>query len=230
MCRTPTDVMGTSQGSSLESKVDSSIVKSKVDSSTVMKTPASAWTFRIAWAPVKAVTGESSVRYDVQFNGWGGKRHTFRTVDDVPGIELPNRIVREKVGDTFTVQIRILHVYSNGFGEWSEASKPFSVAKPSPSDFMVAPVSKPKSPEAASAGVLALEALPYAATRKSREPTSHYLWEKGFDSPEEQNQKQALTARKASAKPVKKCGNDGKREGSVLRRLISGFRRATAKA
>lgn len=138
-----------------------------VDSSSIMKTPASSWTFRVSWTSPKVATvsGQSSVRYDVQFIGEEtGKRHTFRTTDDLPGIILPNRMVREKIGDTFTVQIRILN--NDGVGEWSDRSNVLSVAKPSPNQ--VKQARRPQqslSPTSATRPVV-LEALPYTAARK----------------------------------------------------------------
>lgn len=159
-----------------------------------MKSVASSWTFRLAWAPTVSPNGETSTRYDVQLIGWGGKRHTFRTPDDMPGIVLPYRLVREQVGDTFTAQIRVLNL--QGVGVWSEVSSVLSIAKPSPTNAMVSPkplLVVPKSPS--SPKELALEALPYVATRK------------------------------APAKPAKKDGNAAKRPGSIFERLISGFKR-----
>eukprot|EP00746_Dinoflagellata_sp_MGD_P163973 gnl/MRDRNA2_/MRDRNA2_92337_c0_seq1.p1 gnl/MRDRNA2_/MRDRNA2_92337_c0~~gnl/MRDRNA2_/MRDRNA2_92337_c0_seq1.p1 ORF type:complete len:192 (+),score=31.52 gnl/MRDRNA2_/MRDRNA2_92337_c0_seq1:81-656(+) len=156
MCRTPINVDAGSQEASCWLEL-------KVDASTIMKTPESSWRFRIAWAPVKSMTGESSMQYDVQFIGWGGKRYTFRTADGEAGIVLPNRMIREKVGDTFTVQIRALSNHS--FGEWSQTSRVMSVAKPSPNEVTATP--RPESPPALLSGELAVEAFPYIATRKT---------------------------------------------------------------
>lgn len=109
-----------------------------VDSSSIMKTPASAWTFRIDWAPLVTAKGQW---YHVKLTDVEtGKRHTFRTPDDLPGVTLLNREVREKVGDTFSVQIRL--VDRDGVGEWSETSEVLSVAKASPNWVTVYTVSR----------------------------------------------------------------------------------------
>jgi len=181
-----------------DSKEGSSPLHVKVDSCTIKKTAASSWSFRLAWAPIMAVNGKSAVRYDVQFVGKNsGKRHTFRTADDTPGIVLPNRLVREKVGDEFTVHIRtVLMIDDNvhSVGEWSEVSSVLSVAKPSPSQNLMTATPRP-SPTPPSPSSPVLEALPYGATRK------------------------------VPAKPVTTCGNAAKRQRSVFERLMSGFRR-----
>jgi len=103
-----------------------------VDSSSIMKAPASAWSFRIGWAPVAPADSQSTIiRYQVQLICVEtGKRHAFYTPDDLPSVVLANREVRQKVGDAFTVQIRVLR--SDNVGVWSEASEVFSVAKSSP--------------------------------------------------------------------------------------------------
>jgi len=183
-----------------------------VDSSSIMKTPASAWTFRIGWAPLvtaMAARGPawralvSTVRYDVKFICVEtGKSHTFRTPDDLPGVVLQNDLVRKKVGETFSVRIRVLN--SDGLGEWSETSEVFSVAKPSSYLPLAtiparpqAPKRAPPSPSELAKELGGLEALPYTARRDD---------------------------------PVKKCGGATKRQGSFLDRLMSKFRRPTAMA
>merc|ERR1719420_613121 len=104
----------------------------------MMKSPASPWSFKIAWEPPVRANGCSKIRYDVKFSSKeADKWHTFRTVDDEPDIELPDRVIREKIGEIFTVQIRILN--SHGRGEWSEASRVFSVAKCSRYQVQMAP-------------------------------------------------------------------------------------------
>jgi len=192
MCRTPTQLMEASTPVCTP-KRSSSPCSLKVDSTTIMKSIASSWTFRLAWAPTVSPNGESSTRYDVQLIGWGGKRHTFRTPDDMPAIVLPYRLVREQVGDTFTAQIRVLNLH--GVGAWSEVSSVLNIAKPSPTNAMVVPKPFPLPKSPSSQGEIALEALPYVATRK------------------------------APAKFAKKDGNAAKRPGSIFERLISGFKR-----
>jgi len=193
---------------------DSSTVSSpeqpKVDPSTIYKFAASSWTFRIAWAPVQTTTDPSTVRYDVEFVGeQTGEQHTCRTPNNVPSIELPTRLFRGKVGDTFIIQIRVLNITTTsrtyGVGEWSETSSAFSVARPSPSSMMAEkrpPPSPPESEESSppSPRDQVLEALPYAATRRAQ---------------------------------AKNYANDAKRskcQGSFFQRLVSGFRRPAAKA
>merc|ERR1719377_383299 len=102
MCRTASTP--TSQEGSCPEIVDSlttSILMVLVDSSSIIKAPASAWSFRIGWAPVAQAADSQStiIRYQVQLTCVEtGKRHAFYTPDDLPSIVLSNREVREKVG------------------------------------------------------------------------------------------------------------------------------------
>jgi len=70
-------------------------------------------------------------------------RHTFHTSDDSPDIVLPNRLVQKEIGETFTVQIRMLN--SNDVGQWSEVSHVLSLAKDSPLQVMKKPRQQPPS-------------------------------------------------------------------------------------
>jgi len=200
MCRTPLID---------DSKAGSSPPHSKIASCTITKTPASSWTFRLAWKPMLVVSGNSAMRYDVRLVGEeNGKRHTFRTADNSPGIVLPNRVVRDKVGDTFTVQIRIVNPdKGHEVGEWSETSTIHSVAKASPGQMMVTATPRPPpTPSPSSPTEPALEALPYAATRKVPVKVD----------------KTSFHARKVTGLT---CGSAVKRQGSIFDRLMSGFRR-----
>jgi len=131
-----------------------------------MRFPASAWSFRIGWAPVTPGDSLSTiVRYQVQLTCVKtGTRHAFYTPDDLPSIVLANREVREKVGDAFTVQIRVLR--SDAVGEWSEASEEFSVAKSSP-NLSLALASALPQPSLAARKKPALDASPYTDTKKA---------------------------------------------------------------
>jgi hypothetical protein len=115
--------------------------------------------------------------------------------------------MRQKVGDTFTVQIRVLN--SEGIGQWSETSEVFSVAKPSPNLPLGKISARPQTQKLAlpSPSELAqecggLEALPYTVTRNT-------------------------VTRKA---PAKGCGDTARHQGSVFEHFMSKFRRATAKS
>lgn len=193
-------------------------LRSIVDSSSVIKTPASPWTCRIDWAPVTANdqsafyklawTNLHFTRYDVKFTcPQTGRRLTLRTPDDAPCVVIQNRLMRQKVGDTFTVQIRVLN--SEGIGQWSETSEVLSVAKPSPNLPLGKISARPQTQKLAlpSPSELAqecggLEALPYTVTRNT-------------------------VTRKA---PAKGCGDTARHQGSVLEHFMSKFRRATAKS
>lgn len=126
----------------------------KVDSSTIANVGPISTAFdsfiRICWAPVGKAHRQFIVRYDVQLVGWGGKRCTFHTTVEEPSILLPTDVVREKVGETFTAQIRVLN--RQGEGEWSDVSRVLSVTKPSP----------PTSPQST------LEAVSVAALSKAK--------------------------------------------------------------
>jgi len=142
-----------------------------VDSSSIMKTPALAWTFSIGWAPLVTVwrcARVSTVRYDVKFICVEtGKSHTLRTPDDSPGLVLQSDLVRKKVGDNFSVRIRVLN--SDRIGDWSEKSEVFSVSKPSSnlplSTIPPWPQTALPSPSEFAKEFAGLEALPYTAER-----------------------------------------------------------------
>lgn len=169
MCRTSTPVISESSesfGPSLPSHL-------KVDSSTIMKerrTSTALESFRICWAPVERVHRQSTSRYDVQLVGWGGKRYTFQTADEEPSILLPTGVVQEKVGETFTVQIRVLNEWrgrgawrGRGVGEWSNKSRVLSVTKPSS-------LTSPQSPTAITSAPTSQESLSKAkgSTKRPR--------------------------------------------------------------
>jgi len=137
-----------------------------VDSSSIMKAPVSAWSFRIGWAPVAPAESQSTIiRYQVQLICVEtGTRHAFYSPDDLPSVVLANREVREKVGDAFIVQIRVLG--SDNVGEWSEASEVFSVAKSS-QNLSLALASALPRPSSAPRKKPTLEAFPYTDTKKA---------------------------------------------------------------
>lgn len=142
-----------------------------VDSSSIIKAPASAWSFRIGWAPVAQAADSQStiIRYQVQLTCVEtGKRHAFYTPDDLPSIVLSNREVREKVGDAFIAQIRVLR--SDNVGDWSEASEKFSVAKSAPNRSLAlgTPLASAfPQPSLAPRKKPALAAFPYTDTKKA---------------------------------------------------------------
>lgn len=137
-----------------------------VDSSSIMKAPVSAWSFRIGWAPFASAQSQSTIiRYQVQLICVEtGTRHAFYSPDDLPSVVLANREVREKVGDAFIVQIRVLG--SDNVGEWSEASEVFSVAKSSPNLSLALASALPR-PLSAPRRKPTVEAFPYTDTKKA---------------------------------------------------------------
>lgn len=111
----------------VNSKQGSSLRHLKIDPCTITSSMGPSFsTCRVAWSPMMAVTGQSAVKYDVRFlSKDGGKRYTFRTADNLPGIVLPKWIVHEKVGREFTVQIRLVN---QELGEWSGKSEVLSLS------------------------------------------------------------------------------------------------------